>query len=600
MSAGSVDLFTVEVIKRALVSAAEQMFVALGRTAKSSVIYEVLDYGCAVVDRAGRMVAQANGIPPFIGVLTDAVRDVLAKFRGRIRPGDVFMTNDPYMGGATHQNDVVLVAPVFFDGELVMFAASKAHWNDVGGKDPGSWSPSATDIYQEGIQFPVVRLVSASEEVEDIVEMVSRNVRAPELTLGDMRAQAASLHVAARRVAELCGKFGVEAVLEAIEISIDQGRHLALAELRSLPHGVYEAEEFIDDDGLGGDPVPVHVRVTLSDDEFIVDFTGTGKTCAGPINCPLSVLISTVKFAYQSVLSPHAAPNEGFFAPLRIVVPEDTVFNPKRPAPISTYWESDAYSGDVIWRALAAALPDRIPAGHFLSVCGTTVSGISDDTGEWFFSVEPNAGGWGAAAGKDGESALVCTNDGETYILSAEVAETRYPLLVEQFALHAANAGDGARRGGLGIVKDYRIRNSRASVTASFGRHLYPPWGFAGGHDGSPNGVEVYYPDGRIDRRGRLSGEIMPAGTLVRFITGTGGGYGEPMTRSPEDVRVDVENGYVSREAADSVYGVVLRGDPVAVDVRATERRRGKGNPPASTGSPQSPKTKPRVPKAKP
>ncbi|MGD9676090.1 MAG: hydantoinase B/oxoprolinase family protein, partial [Candidatus Bipolaricaulia bacterium] len=152
-----VDPFTVEVIKRALVSAAEQMFVALGRTAKSSVIYEVLDYGCAVVDREGRMVAQANGIPPFIGVLTDAVRDVLAKFRGRIRPGDVFMTNDPYMGGATHQNDVVLVAPVFFEGELVLFAASKAHWNDVGGKDPGSWSPSATDIYQEGIQFPVVR-----------------------------------------------------------------------------------------------------------------------------------------------------------------------------------------------------------------------------------------------------------------------------------------------------------------------------------------------------------------------------------------------------------------------------------------------------------
>jgi len=574
-----VDPFTVEVIKRALVSAAEQMFVALGRTAKSSVIYEVLDYGCAVIDREGRMVAQANGIPPFIGVLTDAVRDVLGKFRGRIRPGDVFMTNDPYMGGATHQNDVVLVAPVFFDGELVLFAASKAHWNDVGGKDPGSWSPSATDIYQEGIQFPVVRLVAAGEEVEDIVQIVARNVRAPELTLGDMRAQAASLQVAARRVGELCGKFGVAAVLEAIDLSMEQGRRHALAELRTLPHGVYEAEEFIDDDGLGGEPVPVRVRVTLTDEEFVVDFTGTGRTCAGPINCPLSVLISTVRFAYQSVLSPHASPNDGFFSPLRIVVPEDTVFNPKRPAPVSTYWESDAYSGDVIWRALAAALPDRIPAGHFLSACGTTVSGISDATGEWFFSVEPNAGGWGAAAGKDGESALVCTNDGETYILSAEVAETRYPLLVEQFALHAADAGHGARRGGLGIVKDYRVRNSRASVTASFGRHLYPPWGFAGGQDGSPNRVEVHRLDGRVDRLGRLSGEIVPAGTLVRFITGTGGGYGDPLARPPADVLRDVENGYVSPKAAESVYGVVLRGDPPSVDARATERRRAERKP---------------------
>ncbi|MDD5219507.1 MAG: hydantoinase B/oxoprolinase family protein [Candidatus Bipolaricaulis sp.] len=579
MTSHPVDPFTVEVIKRALVSAAEQMFVALGRTAKSSVIYEVLDYGCAVVDREGRMVAQANGIPPFIGVLTDAVRDVLAKFRGRIRPGDVFMTNDPYMGGATHQNDVVLVAPVFFEGELVLFAASKAHWNDVGGKDPGSWSPSATDIYQEGIQFPVVRLVDAGEEVEDIVQIVARNVRAPGLTLGDMRAQAASLQVAARRIGELCGKFGVPTVLEAIDLSLEQGRRHALAELRSLPHGTYEAEEFIDDDGLGGDPVPVRVRVTLSDDEFIVDFTGTGRTCAGPINCPLSVLISTVKFAYQSVLSPHATPNEGFFAPLRIVVPEDTVFNPKRPAPVSTYWEADAYAGDVIWKALAAVLPDRIPAGHFLSVCGTTVSGISDATGEWFFSVEPNAGGWGAAVKKDGESALVCTADGETYILSAEVAETRYPFLVEQFALDAADAGHGARRGGLGIVKDYRIRNSRASVTASFGRHLYPPWGLAGGGDGSPNRVEVHYPDGRVDGRGRFSGEIVPTGTLVRFITGSGGGYGDPMARPAADVLRDVENGYVSPKAAESVYGVVLRGNPLSVDALATERRRAKRRP---------------------
>lgn len=207
------------------------------------------------------------------------------------------------------------------------------------------------------------------------------------------------------------------------------------------------------------------------------------------------------------------------------------------------------------------------------------MSGISDATGEWFFSVEPNAGGWGAAAGKDGESALVCTNDGETYILSAEVAETRYPLLVEQFALHAADAGHGAWRGGLGIVKDYRVRNSRASVTASFGRHLYPPWGFAGGQDGSPNRVEVHRLDGRVDRLGRLSGEIVPAGTLVRFITGTGGGYGDPLARPPADVLRDVENGYVSPKAAESVYGVVLRGDPPSVDARATERRRAERKP---------------------
>jgi len=579
------DPFTVEVIKRALISAAEQMFVSLGRTAKSTVIYEVLDYGCAVIDSQGRMVAQANGIPAFIGVLTDAVRDVLRKFGPQdMRPGDVFMCNDPYMGGATHQNDIVLILPIFVDGRLVLFAASKAHWNDVGGKDPGSWSPTATDIFQEGIQFPAVRLVREGTEVRDIVDIVTRNVRAPELTLGDMRAQAASLHVAARRIGELCGKFGLDAVLDAIDISLEQGRREALTELQALPHGVYEAEEFIDDNGLGGDPVPVRVRVTITDREFVVDFTGTGGTCAGPINCPLSVLLSTVKFAYQSVLSPHAAPNEGFFAPLRVVVPEDTVFNPRRPAPVSTYWEAAAYAGDVIWRALSAALPSRIPAGHFLSVCGTTVSGQHDATGAWFFSVEPNAGGWGAALGKDGESGLVCTADGETYVLSAEVAEAKYPLLVERFALHEAGEGHGQWRGGLGIVKDYRILNSSARITASFGRSRFPPWGLAGGQEGSPNRVEVTYPDGRMETRGRFSNELAPAGTLVRFITGTGGGYGEPKDRDAERVLDDVANGYITRQDAEAVYGVALTAEPLSIDWTRTKRLRGEAGTTAPAG----------------
>lgn len=579
------DPFTVEVIKRALISAAEQMFVSLGRTAKSTVIYEVLDYGCAVIDSQGRMVAQANGIPAFIGVLTDAVRDVLRKFGPQdMRPGDVFMCNDPYMGGATHQNDIVLILPIFVDGRLVLFAASKAHWNDVGGKDPGSWSPTATDIFQEGIQFPAVRLVREGTEVRDIVDIVTRNVRAPELTLGDMRAQAASLHVAARRIGELCGKFGLDAVLDAIDISLEQGRREALTELQALPHGVYEAEEFIDDNGLGGDPVPVRVRVTITDREFVVDFTGTGGTCAGPINCPLSVLLSTVKFAYQSVLSPHAAPNEGFFAPLRVVVPEDTVFNPRRPAPVSTYWEAAAYAGDVIWRALSAALPSRIPAGHFLSVCGTTVSGQHDATGAWFFSVEPNAGGWGAALGKDGESGLVCTADGETYVLSAEVAEAKYPFLVERFALHEAGAGHGQWRGGLGIVKDYRIVNSAARITASFGRSRFPPWGLAGGQEGSPNRVEVTYPDGRMETRGRFSSELALAGTLVRFITGTGGGYGEPKDRDAERVLDDVANGYVTREDAETVYGVALTAEPLSINWTRTKRLRGGASTTAPAG----------------
>jgi len=574
-----IDPFTVEVIKRALISAAEQMFVALGRTAKSSVIYEVLDHGCALTDAAGRMIAQANGIPAFIGVLGDAVRDVIDKFGlGGLDDGDILMTNDPYMGGATHQNDAVLILPIFHDGVPVMFAASKAHWNDIGGKDPGSWSPSATDIYQEGIQFPVVKIFNAGSEDRDIVDILSRNGRIPEMTLGDMRAQAASLRVAAKRVRQICDKYGPDTVLEAVEVYLKQGRQEALSELRKLPKGEYEAEEYIDDDGLGGEPVRVKVKVTISDDEFVIDYTGTGPTCRGPINSPLSVVLSTAKFAYQSIVAPHADPNEGFFSPLRVVVPENTVFNPKRPAPVSTYWESDAYAGDVVWRALAEAIPDRVCAGHFLSVCGTIVCGIDDETEEWFISVEPNAGGWGAGRGKSGENGLVCSADGETYILSIEVAETRYPILVDRFALNVADGGHGQWPGGHGVIKDYRLANSQALVTASFGRNRFPPWGLAGGQDGTPNQVELHRKDGSVERRGRFSSEVLREGDVIRFITGTGGGYGDPKARDPQSVFDDVLDGFVTIDAARAVYGVAVVGDPPRIDEAETVSLRSSAN----------------------
>jgi len=571
----AIDPFTVEVIKRALISAAEQMFVAFGRTSKSSVIYEVLDYGCAITDAQARMIAQANGIPPFIGVLTDAVTEVINKFGlDGLNEGDVIILNDPYMGGATHQNDVVLVMPVYYQNRPIMFAAIKGHWNDIGGKDPGSWSPNATEIYQEGLQFPVVKLLEKGREVQGIVDILTRNIRIPEMILGDMRAQAASLQVAANRITQICDKYGLDTVLESIEIYLEQGRQEALEELKSLPKGEFVAEEYIDDDGLGGDPVLVKVKVTITDCEFIVDYTGTGKTCRGPINAPLSALISTAKFAYKAVVSPHGDPNAGLFSPLKVIVPEDTVFNPKRPAPISTYWESASYAGDVVWKALADVIPKRITAGHFLSVCGTTVSGIDDRTGEWFFSVEPNAGGWGAGKGKDGESGLVCSGDGETYVLSIEVAETRYPFIVDQFALNIADGGHGQWRGGYGLVKDYRITNSKAFVTASFGRNKFPPWGLANGMSGTPNLVEVRTADGNVEQRGRFSTEELERGDVVRFITGMGGGYGDPRKRSPQAVLGDVLDGYITRETAEKVYGVAIVGDPPTLDEAETRRLR--------------------------
>lgn len=574
-SGKNIDPFTVEVIKQALISAAEEMFISLGRTSKSPVIYDVLDYGCAITDESGRMIAQANGIPPFIGVLTYAVHDTIDKFSLKgFNEGDVVIINDPYMGGATHQNDVVLIMPIYYQGKVVMFAATKAHWNEVGGKDPGSWTPNATEIYQEGLQFPAVKIIEKGKEVESIVKMLERNVRTPDMTLADMRAQAASMKVAANRIQKVFDKYGSDTVKQAIESFLKQGRKEALRELQELPKGEFIAEDFIDDDGITDDPIAVKVRVKITDDTFLVDFTGSGKTCQGPVNSPLSSTLGTCKTAFKAVVSPHAHPNDGFFSPLEVIAPEDTVFNPKRPAPVSTYWETASYVGDLIWKALADAVPDRITAGHFLSVCATNTIGVDEDTGEQFIFAEPNAGGWGAGKGKDGENGLVCSGDGDTYVLSVEVAETRYPIIVDQYALNITDAGHGEYRGGFGLIKDYRADSDRIRVTASFGRSKFPPWGINGGQKGSPNYVEMHPNDGKVVKRGRFSTYSLKKGEFVRFYTGTGGGYGDPKDRDPQLVLEDVLDGYVSLETAEKTYGVAINPETMTIDEKKTAELR--------------------------
>lgn len=579
MASTKSDPFTVEVIKRGLISAAEQMFAALGRTSKSSVIYEVLDYGCAITDAQGKMIAQANGIPGFIGVLTDAVKDTLRKFGAAgLQDGDIIMINDPYMGGATHQNDVVLVMPIFYQAELIMFTASKAHWSDVGGKDPGSWSTDATEIYQEGIQFPAIKLYEQGREVPSIVEILERNVRTPEMTLGDMRAQAASMKVAARRVQEVCNKYGLEVVLRAVDAYMEQGRQEALAELRSLPKGEFTAEEYIDDDGVGGDPVLVKVKVTITVDEFIIDFSGSSRTSRGPINSPRSATFSGCKTAYKAVVGPHAHPNDGFFSPLRAIIPEDTVFNPKRPAPVSTYWESMSYATDLVWKALAEAVPHRVTAGHFLSVCATNISGIDGQTQQQFILAEPNAGGWGAGEGKDGESALVCSADGDTYVLSIEVAETRYPIIVAQFSLNTPGTGHGKYRGGFGLVKDYQAAAPEILVTGSFGRSKFPAWGINGGCDGTPNYMVLIPRQGEPRRCSRISVHPLHRSDVVRFVTGSGGGYGRPKEREPQSVLDDVLDEYLTLEEAREIYGVAIDSVKMSINWDETRRLRESGD----------------------
>jgi N-methylhydantoinase B len=565
------DPFTQEVIKNSLVAAGDEMFVALQRTSMSTIIYEVLDYATGLTDAQGQLITQGNGVTLFLGTLSHAVQHTREKFADDLAPGDIVITNDPYTGGGTHLSDVSLVMPIFHDGKIVAFAANKAHWTEVGGKDPGSWTTDATEVYQEGLQFPCVKLFERGEPIQSLIDLIAANVRLPDMTLGDMWACVAALRVGERRFQELCAKYGKDAVLASIDKLLDDGDRLTRAALRQLPNGVFEAEDMIDDDGIGNGPFPVRVKVTVSDDRFVCDFTGSHPQVPGPVNSSYTALVSAVRAIYLAITNPSNPVNDGAFRSLETICPKGTIFSAERPAPVSTYWETMLYVADLIWRAMAPHLPDRMTAGHFLSVCGTVVAGPHPDSGELYLLVEPLAGGWGAGRSKDGERGLVCIGDGETYMIPVEVAETRYGIRVDQYAFHSEEGGAGRHRGGNGLVRDYRITSEEAYLTTTFGRHKYLPWGIDGGQEGTPNYVQVIHEDRRTERFGKTARYRLKKGEVARLVTGTGGGWGDPKERPLEDVVDDVRGGYLTVEQAERDYGVAI--DPETGQGRPTSAR---------------------------
>ncbi|MBI3764501.1 MAG: hydantoinase B/oxoprolinase family protein [Chloroflexi bacterium] len=563
----AIDPFTLEIIKDSLVAIGDEMFVTMARTSMSTIIYEVLDYATGLTDAQGNLITQGNGVTLFIGTLTYAVQSVLEKFKpGELNPGDIFITNDPYGGGGTHLSDVSLIMPIFHDGEIVAFAGNKGHWTEVGGKDAGSWTTDATEVYQEGLQFPCVKLFVAGEPIQSLLDLIRANVRTPDMSIGDMYAQAASLRIADRRFRALCDRYGIKTVQKAMASLLDYGETVIRQEMKKVPNGVYEAVDYIDDDGVGNGPFEVKVKITKTDDEFICDFTGTHPQVPGPINCSRTGLNAGARVIFKALTDPAVQTNDGCFRPLTVICPEGTIFTCVRPAAVSTYWETVLYVMDLMWKAMAPVLPARLAAGHFLSVCGTVVSGNHPDSGELFILVEPQAGGWGGGAGKDGENGLVSVADGETYIIPVEVCETRYGVLVDQFALDVTDGGAGQHRGGRGMVRDYRITADEAWVTGTYGRYKFLPWAMKGGLQGSKNYMRMIYKDGREPvEMGKAARFHLKRGDVARLITATGGGYGDPHQRPVAVIQEDVKNGYITLQQAERDYGVVLDPNTLAV-----------------------------------
>jgi N-methylhydantoinase B len=556
------DPFTIEVIKSNLVAIGDEMFIAMGRTSMSPIIYEVLDYAVGITDADGNVISQGNGVTLFIGVLTHAVRSVLDKFgKDGLQTGDILAVNDPFTGGGTHLSDVCMVMPVFYQGELLAFAANKAHWTEVGGMAPGSWTTDSTEIYQEGLQFPCIKVFNAGVEDTAITDLIRANVRTPEMSLGDFYAQCASLRLASNRIADVCARYGVRGFHDSLVSMFAHGRATARQALKDLPKGTYTARLNIDDDGFGGDSLPVQVKVTITDEEFICDFTGSSPQARGPINCSWTGLTTGVRCLWLAISEPRYLVNEGIFDPVRVICPPGTVFTASKPAPTSCYWESLLYVTDLVWSALAPHMPHRLSAGHFNTVGAEITTTFHPDTDEFTIIVEPNAGGWGARADGDGANGLFCVGDGETYNLPVEIMEQKFGFEMTRLSLNDEDpGGEGKFRGGRGVIREFKVLHDKGGTfTITLGRFKEPPWGVDGGLPGGRNYFVVTRADGREeDPTSKAARLPLQKGDIVSIRCGAGGGWGDPGERDRDMVLADVRAGLMPADTARTVYGVEI------------------------------------------
>ena len=554
MTTTSHDPITLEIIQNSLQATADEMFAAMRKTAMSSIIYEVLDMGTGITDAAGRLASSGAGIPGFIGVLDKSVKVLLQKFSkpGDIQPGDVFITNDPYYGGVTHLNDLVVCMPVFAGDRLIAWTANIAHNSDVGGKSPGSLSADATEIFQEGLRLPAIKMISKGEAIPGIFDIITVNSRMPDFLEGDLWAAIASVRIGAKRLAELAEKYTVATFEAAMAGFMDHGEKIALAELAKLPHGTFELTEEQDDGRM------FNVKVTISETEFVIDLRDNPDQDSGPSNAGYDDTLVSMQVIFKALTDPTSPANEGSFRPLKVLTREGSCFHAKEPAAVGFYYEIGIRGYDLVWRCLAPHMPEKLPSGHFSSIAGTFIGGIHPDTGRQYTIIEPQIGGWGASNGRDGNSAIFSGVHGETYNCPAEISEARNGLVVDRMELNTDPGGEGKWTGGYGIRLDYRIRRDDSFLTLGYTRSRILPWSLDGGNEGSANYALVLRKDGKSERYAFASGIRVDKDDVIRVITGAGGGVGDPKERDPALVRADIRNGYITAERAREVYGVSL------------------------------------------
>ncbi len=561
-----VDPITREIISNALAAAAREMGLTMRQTAVSPIFNEGNDYSCAIFDARARLVSHGEFLPVHLGSLPFSVRYALDEVGSqRMAPGDTVVLNDPFRGGS-HLPDVTMVTPIFFRGERVGFAANRAHHLDVGGTVPGSFYAAATENFQEGLRVPPVRLMRRGRLQEDVMSLVLANVRLPDMMRADLQSQISANVTAVRRVVELHERYGTETVGQAMDEIMAHSERRLRAIIATWPDGEYAGEDAMDNDGIVDEPRTVRVTVSVRGDRLAVDFTGSSPQVRGPLNSVLGYTSSAVYMTVQAATDPTIEPNDGCYRPIEIEAPLGTVVNPRFPAAVAGGNELAHIIHMATFRALA-----QIPrvAGHCPRVIACDqgssnnlfIAGRGPD-GERYVLYEYPEGGWGGMEGRDGLSA-VFSIVGNTINIPAEVVEMRFPVRLDRYELRQDSGGAGRYRGGLGVRRHYRVLSDGAELSIVGNRCKVPPWGLYGG---LPGGRAAYLVDGvdgdeRVASPGFLSkGSMIPLaqGEVVRQLTAGGGGYGDPLERDPELVVRDLRLGYVSREAAERDYGVLV------------------------------------------
>ena len=576
----NLDPITLEVVTEGLISVVREMRATVFLTARSVAIYEARDFSCGLFDAKGQVVAQSEDIGSHVVPLPWSVESSLKLFGDDLSPGDVIVMNDPYLGG-THLNDVTLIYPVFHEGKLVFFPAVREHWADVGGSVPGSMSGSASEIYQEGIRIPPVKLLEKGKINEAAMEILLSNMRVRDERIGDFNSGLAACRTAERRLRELIKRYDIDVLLAGVQRNLERSETRMRAQIAKLPDGEYFYEDYLETFGPAPEyrlePLLLPLRLTVEGDELTADFTGAAEQAPAPVNSTLAVTAASVFITLKSVFDPTQALNHGSFRPVSIIAPKGTIVNVTHPAPAGSHGEIRKRVIATMLGALSHACPELSSADIHRTSFHNLIGGVDSATGKEFVHYEWSSGGNGAFLEADGPSSMAAIDWGDLRtVQSAEVMETRYPLRV-QWTRQAMNSGGaGHTRGGLGTRRALQLTHGQAQYSLLSDGAVVPPFGILGGESAAPVGSYIHE-DGKdrpFPTPGKVGGHPMQEGDIIVLQSAGGGGYGDPLTRDPEAVLEDVVEGYVSVEQAKESYGVIVHNGHIDHD--ATLHQRGQ------------------------